>query len=49
MNAHMHLLLADDGGSFTIAPNLGLVVWTVLWIAMVASLVYFLVRWARRR
>jgi len=48
MNPHMLLLLAaGDDGSTTVAPSLGLIVWTVLLFVFLAALVWLVVRWAR--
>jgi hypothetical protein len=37
------LLGADSGGSFTVAPSLGLTLWTVFVIVVTALLLYLLV------
>jgi hypothetical protein len=38
------LLLADDTGSFTVSPNLALVLWTLLVFLLVAAVIYAVVR-----
>lgn len=40
----MLLLLADEGGSFTVSPNLGLVLWTLLVFLLVVAMIYGVVR-----
>jgi hypothetical protein len=40
----MLLLLADDTGSFTVSPNLALVLWTLLVFLLVAAVIYAVVR-----
>ncbi len=45
MLAHMLLLLAaGDGGFFTVAPSLGLVLWMVFVFLLVVAVVYAVVR-----
>jgi hypothetical protein len=38
------LLLADDSGSFTVSPDLGLVLWTLFVLLLVAAVIYAVVR-----
>jgi hypothetical protein len=40
----MLMLLADEGGSFTASPNLGLVLWTLFVLLLVAAVIYAVVR-----
>jgi len=35
---------ADSGGSFTVAPSLGLMLWTLMCVAAVALVVFFVAR-----
>jgi len=52
MNVQMLLLLAaEEGGSFTVAPSLGLVLWTLICFLLTAAVVYAVVRlvWHSRR
>lgn len=42
--APMLLLLADEGGSFTVSPNLALVLWTLFVVLLVAAVIYAVVR-----
>jgi flagellar biogenesis protein FliO len=44
----MLLLLADEGGSFTVSPDLGLVLWTLLVLLLVAAVIYAVVRLVAR-
>ena len=37
-------LLADEGGSFTVSPNLELVLWTLFVLLLVVAVIYGLVR-----
>ena len=46
MHAHMLLLAAVDG-SFTVSPNVGLVLWTLIFLVLVAAVIGAL--WAVRR
>jgi hypothetical protein len=40
----MLLLLADEGGSLTVSPDLGLVLWTLFGLLLVAAVIYAVVR-----
>ena len=40
----MLLLLADDGGSFNVSPNLALVLWTLFVLLLVVAVIYAVVR-----
>jgi hypothetical protein len=46
--APMLLMLADEGGSFTVAPNLALVLWTLFVLLLVAAVIYGVVRLVAR-
>lgn len=46
--APMLLLLADEGGSFTVSPSLGLVLWTLFVVLLVAAAIYAVVRLVAR-
>ena len=46
--APMLLLLADEGGSFTVAPSLALVLWTLFVLLLVAAVIYAVVRLVAR-
>jgi hypothetical protein len=41
------LLAAAEGGSSTVGPSAGLILWTLLWIAIVVAVLYAIVRWGR--
>jgi len=43
------LLALDEGGSFTVGPSLGLVLYTVVLALLVAALVHRVVRFSRSR
>ena len=50
MNAHMlALLAADTGGSSTVEPSLGLVLYTAFLVLLAAAIVYGIVRMVARR
>jgi hypothetical protein len=38
------ILLADDGGSFTVSPNLELVLWTLFVVLLVVAVIYGIAR-----
>ena len=40
----MFVLLADEGGSFTVSPNLELVLWTLFVFLIVVAVIYGIVR-----
>ncbi len=42
------LLAADEGGSFTVGPSLGLVVYTAFIVLLAAAIVYGIVRLVAR-
>ena len=44
----MLLLLADEGGSFTVAPNVALVLWTLFVLLLVVAVIYGVVRLVAR-
>jgi len=37
-------LLADDGGSLTVSPSVGLVLWSLFVLLLVAAVIYAVVR-----
>ena len=45
----MLMLLAEDGGSFTVSPDLGLVLWTLFVLLLVAAVIYGIVRLVAHR
>ncbi len=47
MNAQMLLLLAAEGGSFTVSPDVGLLLWTLFVLLLVVAVLGAL--WAMRR
>lgn len=50
MHAHMLVLLAgDEGGSSTVGPSLGLVLYTAVLVLLAAAIIYGVVRLVVRR
>jgi hypothetical protein len=41
------LAAASEGGSSTVGPSAGLILWTLLSIAIVVGALYAIVRWGR--